>query len=300
MTILMTSRAATLIGLTAILMWSLLAALTVATGKIPAFQLAAMTFAIGALAGFLTWIGRPGAARALRQSPIAWIVGVGGLFGYHALYFLALRFAPPAEAGLLNYLWPLLIVLFSSLLPGERLAPHHIVGALLGLVGTVLLFAGNDSGGFAPGQIPGLSAAFVAAFVWATYSVLSRKLKSVSTDAVAGFCLATAVLAAAVHGLVEVTIWPETITQWLAIVALGVGPVGAAFYAWDIGMKRGDIRVLGAASYATPLLSTAFLIMAGFARPSMSLAIAAVLIAGGGLIAAKDMIGKRRAPSSPG
>ena len=127
----MTSRTATLIGLTAILMWSLLAVLTVVTGKIPAFQLAAMTFAIGALAGFLSWIGRPNAFRALRQPPLAWIVGVGGLFGYHALYFLALRFAPPAEAGLLNYLWPLLIVLFSAALPGERLAPHHIIGALL-------------------------------------------------------------------------------------------------------------------------------------------------------------------------
>jgi drug/metabolite transporter (DMT)-like permease len=285
----MTPRTATLIGLTAILMWSLLAVLTVATGKIPAFQLAAMTFAIGALVGCLTWIGRPDAVRALWQPPVAWIVGVGGLFGYHALYFLALRFAPPAEAGLLNYLWPLLIVLFSALLPGERLAPHHIIGAVLGLAGTILLFAGNSSG-FAPGQVPGLIAAFVAAFVWAAYSVMSRKLKAVPTDAVAGFCAVTALLAAIVHGLAEVTIWPDTMVQWLAIVALGVGPVGAAFYAWDIGMKRGDIRVLGAASYATPLLSTAFLILAGFARPSANIAIAAVLIAGGGLIAARDML----------
>jgi len=289
----MSPRTATLIGLTAILMWSLLAVLTVATGKIPAFQLAAMTFAIGALVGFLTWLGRPGAVRALRQSPLAWIVGVGGLFGYHALYFLALRFAPPAEAGLLNYLWPLLIVMFSALLPGERLAPQHIIGALLGLAGTVLLFAGNSGGGFAPGQVPGLIAAFVAAFVWAAYSVMSRRLKSVPTDAVAGFCLATALLAAAVHAVVEVTVWPDTLAQWLAIVALGVGPVGAAFYAWDIGMKRGDIRVLGAASYATPLLSTSFLILAGFAETSATIAIAAVLIAGGGLIAAKDMLRKR-------
>jgi drug/metabolite transporter (DMT)-like permease len=141
--------------------------------------------------------------------------------------------------------------------------------------------------------MPGLIAAFVAAFVWASYSVMSRKLKSVPTDAVAGFCLATALLAAAVHGAIEVTVWPDTTAQWLAIIALGVGPVGAAFYAWDIGMKRGDIRVLGAASYATPLLSTAFLILAGFAKPSAGIAIAAVLIAGGGLIAAKDMMGKR-------
>ena len=289
----MTPRTATLIGLTAILMWSLLAALTVATGKIPAFQLAAMTFAIGALTGFLTWIGRPDAIGALRQRPLAWIVGVGGLFGYHALYFLALRFAPPAEAGLLNYLWPLLIVLFSALLPGERLLPHHVVGALLGLAGTVLLLAGNSLSGFAPGQVPGLIAAFVAAFVWAAYSVMSRKLKAVATDAVAGFCAVTALLAAAVHGLVEVTVWPQTSVQWLAVAALGIGPVGAAFYAWDIGVKRGDIRVLGAASYATPLLSTAFLILAGFAKPSANIAISAVLIASGGLIAARDMFRRR-------
>jgi drug/metabolite transporter (DMT)-like permease len=289
----MTPRTATLIGLTAILMWSLLAVLTVATGKIPAFQLAAMTFAIGAAVAFASFLWRPAAYNALKQPLVAWAVGVGGLFGYHALYFLALRFAPPAEAGLLNYLWPLLIVLFSSLLPGERLAPHHVIGALLGLAGTVLLFAGNSSGGFARGQVPGLMAAFVAAFVWAAYSVMSRKLKSVPTDAVAGFCLATALLATAVHETMEVTIWPDTPAQWLAVIALGVGPVGAAFYAWDIGMKRGDIRVLGAASYATPLLSTAFLMVAGFAKPSASIAIAAVLIAGGGLIAAKDMNGKR-------
>src|SRR5262252_7278098 len=142
----MSPRIATLIGLTATLMWSLLSVMTVATGRVPPFQLAAMTFAIGALVGSLSWIGRGDAVRALRQPPVAWLVGVGGLFGYHALYFLALRFAPPAEAGLLNYLWPLLIVLFSSLLPGERLLAHHIVGALLGLAGTVLLFAGNSSG----------------------------------------------------------------------------------------------------------------------------------------------------------
>src|SRR5450631_4169113 len=234
----MTSRTATLIGLTAILMWSLLSVMTVATGTIPAFQLAAMTFAIGALVGSLSWIKRGGA--------------VGGLFGYHALYFLALRFAPPAEAGLLNYLWPLLIVLFSSLLPGERLAAHHVIGALLGLAGTVLLFAGNGAAHFAPGEIPGLIAAFVAAFVWSSYSVMSRRLKAVPTDAVAGFCLATAVLAALVHGLIETTAWPET-----------------------------------------PLLSTLFLIMAGFARPSATIGLAALLIAGGGLIAANDMLRRR-------
>ncbi|MES2601569.1 MAG: EamA family transporter [Pseudomonadota bacterium] len=291
----MTSSTATLIGLAAILMWSLLAALTVATGRIPPFQLLAMTFAIGACVGPATWLWRPSAIRALRQPLAVWLIGIGGLFGYHALYFIALRLAPPAEAGLLNYLWPLLIVLLSSLLPGERLAPHHIVGAVLGFAGTILLFAGNSGSSPDPAHIPGFVAAFVAAFVWAGYSVMSRKLAAVPTDAVAGFCFATALLAALCHFALETTVWPETALQWLAIVALGIGPVGIAFFVWDIGMKRGDIRVLGAASYATPLLSTAFLILAGFAKPTATLAIAAALIAGGGLIAAKDMIVKRGA-----
>ncbi len=290
----MTRSTATLIGLTAILMWSLLAVLTVATGRIPAFQLLAMTFAIGGCIGPLTWIWRRGAWHALRQPFVVWIVGVGGLFGYHALYFLALRFAPPAEAGLLNYLWPLLIVLLSSLLPNERLARHHVVGATLGFAGTMVLFAGSGASQFNEAYLPGFAAAFVAAFVWAGYSVLSRKFVDVPTDAVAGYCVATAALATLVHFSFETTIWPETLTQWGAVVALGIGPVGIAFFVWDIGMKRGDIRVLGAASYATPLLSTGFLMAAGFAKPTATLAIAALLIAAGGLIASKDMIVRAR------
>lgn len=285
---------ATFIGLTAILMWSLLAALTVASGKMPPFQLAAITFAIGACVGASTWIARPGGASGLRQPAVAWLVGVGGLFGYHALYFLSLRHAPPAEAGLVNYLWPLLIVLFSALLPGERLAPHHVAGALLGLAGTVVLFFGRGLSGFDWAHAPGFFAAFVAAFIWAIYSVLSRRLAHVPTDAVAGFCAVTAVLATLCHLLLEQTIWPESPGQWLAVLLLGIGPVGAAFYAWDIGMKHGDIRVLGAASYATPLLSTGFLVLAGFAQATPTLGLAALMIAGGGLLAARDMLLRRR------
>jgi drug/metabolite transporter (DMT)-like permease len=247
-----------------------------------------MTFAIGGGIGALSWIRRPGAVAALKQPPEVWALGVGGLFGYHALYFLALRLAPPAEAALVNYLWPLLIVLFSALLPGERLKAHHILGTLIGLAGTIVLFAGGGVN-FAQDYLPGFAAAFVAAFVWSTYSVLSRRFAAVSTDAVVGFCLVTAVLAALFHLIFETTVWPATTGQWLAVIGLGVGPVGAAFYAWDVGVKRGDIRVLGASSYAAPVLSTIVLVAFGFTAPSLTLWLSAALIAGGGFIAARDM-----------
>lgn len=284
---------ATAIGFTAILLWSLLAVMTAASGRVPPFQLAAMTFLIGASIGAATWIVRPQGIRALKQKPEVWALGVGGLFGYHALYFTALKTAPPAEAGLINYLWPLLIVLFSALLPGERLRIHHIVGALLGFAGTALLLLGGQGFALASDYIPGFSAAFVAAFVWAIYSVLSRRFSSVPTDAVVGFCFVTAAIAALFHLALEQTVWPEGSAQWLAVAALGLGPVGAAFYAWDFGVKHGDIRVLGAASYLAPVFSTVFLVLFGYAAATPTLAIAAFLITMGGVVAAKDMLLRR-------
>jgi drug/metabolite transporter (DMT)-like permease len=291
------SAAATLVGFSAILLWSLLALFTAASGRLPPFQLAALTFAIGGAVGAATWLGRRDAVSALRQPPEVWALGVGGLFGYHALYFTALKSAPPAEAGLISYLWPLLIVLFSALLPGERLRLHHVAGALLGLVGTVVLFAGGHSFTLAAEYVPGFVAAFVAAFVWATYSVLSRRFAAVPTDAVVGFCLCTAVLSAVFHLMFEGTVWPANIREWLAVLALGIGPVGGAFYAWDFGVKHGDIRVLGAGSYLAPVLSTMFLVAAGFAAPTGSLALAAGLITVGGLLAAKDLLRRQASPT---
>ena len=285
----MTSARATLLGFAAILMWSLLALLTVATGKVPPFQLAAMTFAVGGAIG-LVWMAVTNAWGTLRQPLPVWALGVGGLFGYHALYFTALRLAPPADAGLISYLWPLLIVLFSGLLPGERLHMRSIAGALLGLIGTIVLFVGK---GVAPAlaYATGYAVAFCCAFVWSGYSVLSRLFPGVPSVAVSGFCIVTAILAALCHVVFEQTVWPEGAAQWLAVLALGVGPVGLAFYVWDIGVKHGDIRLLGVGSYAAPLLSTLALVIAGYAEPRVTLAIAAVLIAGGGLLAAS---GSRR------
>ncbi len=293
----MTPRTATLIGLVAVALWALLALFTAASGTMPAFQLTAVTFLIGGLAGAVSWTWRPGAARALRQPLRVWALGVGGLFGYHALYFAALRLAPPAEAGLVNYLWPLLIVVFSGFLPGERLRPVHLAGAALGFAGVVALSLGSGLAA-RPEHVPGYLCAFTAAFVWAGYSVLSRRVSAVPTDAVAGFCLVTSLLSALCHLAFETTVWPASATQWLAILALGLGPVGLAFYAWDIGMKRGDIRMLGVVSYATPVLSTLALVAAGYAAPSGALALACGLIVAGALVASSDKLLPKARPTA--
>ncbi|WP_439602074.1 aromatic amino acid exporter YddG [Devosia sp.] len=286
---------ATFIGFTAVLLWSLLAFLTAASGTVPAFQLTAVTFAIGGASLLLI---RPGAIRAMRQPLPVWLLGVGGLFGYHFCYFFALRNAPPVEAGLINYLWPLLIVVFSALLPGERLRWQHLAGCALALLGAVLVVTRGQGFGFDVQYSLGYAAALCAAIIWAAYSVLSRRFAAVSSDAIAGFCLVTALLATICHLLLEPTVWPGNPWQWAALIGLGLGPVGLAFYVWDIGVKRGDIQVLGAASYSAPLLSTLILILTGYATYSHLILIACLLITAGAVLAAKDLLFRRRSAAA--
>ncbi|MFG1425491.1 EamA family transporter [Xanthobacter sp. VTT E-85242] len=281
------SRRATRIGLIAIALWSTLALSTAATGRVPPFQLTALTFAIGGLVGLIAALRGPG-LKVLRQRPTAWLHGVGGLFGYHFMYFTALKLAPPAEAGLIAYLWPLLIVLLAAMLPGAGLKRAHVLGALLGLAGTIVLLAGKGGfSGFEARFLPGYLAALACAFIWAIYSVTAARFADVPTQAVSGFCLATALLAAVCHMAWEETVWPAGAIQWAAVIALGIGPVGIAFYAWDIGMKRGDVGLLGVASYAAPVLSTLLLVATGFAAARWPLALACLLIVGGAWIATR-------------
>ena len=284
-----TKGRATLIGFSAVMMWSLLALFTIGSAPVPPLLLNAMCFGIGGLIG-LVWTLRQGIGVLKGVSWKVYAFGTIGLFGYHFLYFTAFRLAPTAETGLIAYLWPLFIVLFSGLLPGEKLRAPHVIGALIAFAGAAVIVLGRgDDGG---GSALGLILAFGCALTWAGYSVLSRRLGAVPTESVTVFCLATAALSVAAHLALEETVWPTGPLGWAAVLALGIGPVGAAFFTWDVGMKRGDIQLLGVASYAAPLLSTLALVAAGIAKPTWTIALAAVLIAGGAALAARASAGK--------
>ena len=288
----------TAIGAVAVLLWSTLALLTTLSGKTPPFQLVSMAFSVAFLIGVLLW-WKQGVSplRDIRLPWRVWMLGIGGLFGYHFLYFLALRNAPAVEANLINYLWPLLIVLLSSFLPGERLRWYHLLGALAGLAGALMLISDGQGVGISKEYTFGYLAAIGSALTWAIYSVLSRRFGQVPTHAVGAFCGITAVLSALCHLWFEVTVWPQSF-EWVAIFLLGLGPVGGAFFVWDHGVKRGNIKTLGAFAYMAPLVSTLLLVMTGRAEPSWILLYACLLIVGGALIAAGDLIKIKSWPGS--
>jgi drug/metabolite transporter (DMT)-like permease len=281
------SKSATLLGAGAIGLWATLASLTAATGVIPPFETTAIVFAIGGAVVAATALLR-GRAALLWPTPSSFALGLYGFFGYHALYFAALKLAPPAEASLITSLWALLTVLFSSLLPGHRLRAGHIVGALLGLAAaTMLIWDKLGAGGDAASHRLGFALAFACAFVWSSYSVASRLLAAVPSESIAAPCLATSALAFACTAAFERWVAPPDTLSWLALAGLGVGPIGGAFMLWDIGMKKGNVPLLGVLSYAALILSTALLVALGLAEATWSLAIACALMVVAAIVATR-------------
>jgi drug/metabolite transporter (DMT)-like permease len=285
---------ASLFGGIAVLLWALLALFTTGTAGIPPFELLSLSFAIAFVLSMTLLVLRGSTALSrLRQRPSAWLLSTAGLFGYHFFYFVALKNAPPVDAGLIAYLWPLLIVLLSALLPGERLRWFHVLGGLLGLTGAALLVTGGGAVSFRPEFTKGYLAAFACAFIWSAYSVTNRRFGDVPTEMIGGVCGLVAALGLACHLTLERTIVPGGL-QWLAILGLGIGPVGAAFFFWDHATKHGHIQALGGFAYTAPLLSTLFLILFGQGELTWVVGAACLLIVVGAVLAARDLLFRRR------
>ena len=279
-----------LLGLITIILWSSLAVFTVYSGKIPPFLLLTIAFSVASLLGFVLIKQKKIAISKLFNIPIkVYIISVIGLFGYHFFYFLAIKNAPAVEANLINYLWPLLIVLFSALLPNEKLKWFHILGTILALAGAFLLVLKDGSLDFDIQYIFGYSFALIAALLWSSYSVISKTLTHVPTFAVTGFCIVTAVLSLISHLVFEKIYLPE-LSEFLCAILLGLGPVGGAFYLWDFALKNGDIKILGALAYLAPLLSTLILVLAGISDMTNTIIIACILIVLGSIVSSKEYL----------
>jgi drug/metabolite transporter (DMT)-like permease len=282
-----------LTALIAIALWSVLAYLGARLSSLPPLFLTGVALTIGGM------LGLPRLSE-WRVPLNTWCVGVTGILGYHLLLFLALRLAPPVEANLINYLWPLLIVLLSPLLlKGHALKIHHVAGAVAGLAGAALIVTG---GWFRPEpfHLAGYACAGGAALTWSSYSVMTKRLPHFSTAAVGGFCMVSGVLALLLYVVTqgsETHVVPTGV-EWLLLAVLGLGPMGGAFYAWDRALKHGDPRIIGALAYLTPLMSTGVLVLIGGREFTSVSLIAVVLIVGGALVGSRDLFSARKPAES--
>lgn len=287
------STSAILLAFLAIGLWSFLATFGALFNYFSPFLVVGVALCISGIASLFK----------VKEWRVPWktlLVGTGGIFGYHFCYFSAFRFAPAIETNLLNYLWPLLIVVLSPLLlPGYKLHLHHIIGALVGLTGAALIATGGQFG-LDIANLRGYLYAVSAAIIWACYSLLTKRLPPFPTAAVGGFCMLSGILSLGIYA-VELSSGNGAvnlgINEWILLLLLGLGPMGAAFFAWDAALKRGDPRIIGSLSYLTPLLSTGWLVLIGGRAMTWLSALAMVLIVSGAVIGSLDLI--RKPQTSP-
>jgi drug/metabolite transporter (DMT)-like permease len=265
-------------SLAAIGLWSMLAYLALQLSGMPPFLLVGAALVIGGLCGvhrLAEW----------RVPLPTLLVGVYGIFGFHFCLFLALRQAPPVEANLVNYLWPLLIVVLAPVfLPGQGLAPRHVVGALAGFAGAVLIVTGGRFA-FAAEHALGYGLAGTSAFIWASYSLMTKRVPPFPSAAVGLFCLVAGSLSLLMHWWLEAG-YVFSARDLPPLVLLGLGPMGAAFFLWDAALKNGDPRIIGSLAYLTPMLSTLVLVATGSGAFGASTAAAMALIVGGAAVGA--------------
>lgn len=238
------------------------------------------------LVGITLLIGAATSLHRIREWRASWrqlALGVYGLFAYHLALFIALREAPAVEANLVNYLWPLLIVMLTPLFkPGQALTARHLAGAILAFIGAGLLVTGGKLD-FQWQYATGYGLALTAAIIWSTFSLMSSRMEETSTAQVGLFCAVSGALSLGAHFLLERE-YSLVATDWPWLIALGIGPMGLAFFAWDAALKRGDTRSIGLLSYLTPLLSTLGLVLTGGGVFTALSAAAMVLIIGGALV----------------
>jgi drug/metabolite transporter (DMT)-like permease len=278
---------ANLLALAAIALWGTLATLGVALTRVPPFLLTGLALLVGSLVA----LPLSGFKLAGWRVPLPTLaLGIYGLFGFHFLLFVALRHAPPVQANLVNYLWPLLMVVLAPVfLPGLRLRTAHLVAALLGFTGAALVILGGAdaanpvTGGWAWGYLPALA----SAFIWASYSLLTTRVATFPTAAIGGFALASGLLSLLCHAVLEPAV-SLSARDGLLIVLMGLGPMGAAFFLWDKALKLGDARQIGILSYLTPLLSTALLVAVSSRPFTWNIALAAAMIIGAAVLGTRS------------
>lgn len=272
---------ANLYALGAIALWALLASLGVSLKHVPPFLLTGVALLVGSLLA-LPFVLRD---RALWKIPATTLaLGIYGLFGFHFLLFIALRHAPAVEANLVNYLWPLFMVVLAPLfLRGVRLRGVHVAAALLGFAGAAIAIlgaaGGPATGGWSWGYLPALG----SALIWASYSLMTKRVAAFPTAAIGLFGLVSGLLSLLCHWVLEPAA-ALSAQDWLLLAVMGLGPLGAAFFLWDKALKLGDARQIGILSYLTPLGSTALLMGVSGRALSWSIGLAAAMIIGAAVL----------------
>lgn len=270
-----------------VLVWSTNApTVKVLLGGIPSMQALFLSSAFAFL--FMASVNLRGGFRkakeySLRQYGMMAALGFVGLFVYSALYYFGLTQLTAQEGCILNYLWPLMLVLFSCLFMGEKLTPLKVGALLSSFLGIVILSAGG--GGKAGGNaLLGMASCIGGAVCYGLFSALNKKAAFDQNICMSVVWLITAVCSL-IAGLMTETWVPMTGGQWMGMLWLGVVVDGLAYLLWALSLEgAANTAAIANLAYLTPFLAvivSAVFLKEGFQPRAL---IALVFIVGGILV----------------
>jgi len=221
----------------------------------------ASAFAAAALTTGAAVTGRLRQALSYSLSDWATTIGMGllGIVGYTSFYYLAFRLAPPDEVNVVNYLWPVFLVLFSAPILGECHDGWTWLGVGLSFVGAAGILTGWQPRAPAVANLGGYICAACGAVCWALFSVLGKRLAYDKLTAMAFYCLVGAVIFAVALALSSGGgQWPSP-AAWVRIAFLGAAVNGIAYVLWFEALAGGPTAVFGNLVFATPFLALVYL-----------------------------------------
>ena len=277
-------KAWTCVGALAIPLWATWPTLALRALEIPAFECLTIAFGFGWLV--LQRVQRPIAGDDKRAATAwSWLPALAcalGLTGSNAFHIFATHHIAAAEANLISYLWPVMIVGLGAVLGLFRLRPRHVLGLALGFAGAVILISGGTGRALSL-SLTGIGLALLSGISWALYCLFRLRWKNVHATVLVRGCAISALLCALLHLWLEPTVVPN-LGAFAASAAVGIVPLAFGNLVWDEGFRRGDSQLLAVMAYATPLCSALLLSFLGMESLTWNLLIGAVVIAVAGML----------------
>lgn len=243
----------------AVLIWSTLAAVAKSLlMTIPTFETLFLSSLIASI--FLLTLqlmrGRARVFRAYDARGYVTMAGLGflGLFIYSAFYFYGLRQLSSQVACILNYLWPMMIVLFSALLLREKITMRTAAALLLSFAGVGVLTLGGE--GAAQGNaLLGMLACVLGAVCYGLFCVLNKKRNIDQVVMMFTVWGVTALCSVPVGLLTEEWI-ALTPVQWGGMLWFGIFTNAVGYLWWAMALQQAqNSAMIANLAYVVPLLS---------------------------------------------
>ena len=248
------NKIATFVGFLALLIWSTGALAAIKICQLPSLEVLTFTFFITFITTCLKLTITKRWSDVYSQPWYIWVAGVLGVCMQQLAYISAFKNAPAIQADIIILLWPVLVIFFSGFLISEKLKPQHLFSGALGLLSVFFLNYTDEGFILFSSWYSGYSYALICAVLWSLYTIFTRRFPKVPKEMIGMYYGVGSIFVLTGHLACEDFVMPD-VSQGLILAYLGIFVAGGAYFCWDYGIKKGNLKLLATLSYGNSIVS---------------------------------------------